>query len=191
MAMKLMGSFKKIQRFYDQQKRMPSYGEITKITGLKSKNAAFKAVARLTDLGLIDKDNTGRLVPGRNFSGVRVLGYVEAGWPSPAEEELLDTMSLDDFLIRNREATFMLQIKGDSMIEAGILPGDMVLVERGMNPKEGDIVIAEVDKNWTVKYLRRRGGKVCLIPGNKKYRPIFPRQELNIAAVVKAVIRKY
>jgi SOS-response transcriptional repressor LexA len=85
----------------------------------------------------------------------------------------------------------MLRIKGDSMIDAGILPGDQVLVERGVEAKDGDIVIAEVDGKWTIKYYRKRGSKVVLLPGNKKYQPIVPKEELRVAAVVKAVIRKY
>jgi len=181
----------KILKFYRRNRRMPSYGEIAALAGFKSKNAASKLVAKLIDLGIIAKDTTGRLIPKKLDAPVRLLGVVEAGWPSPAEEELIDTMSLDDYLIPNKEATFMLQVKGDSMIEAGIMPGDQVLVERGAEPKEGDIVIAEVDGSWTMKYFRKRGGKVVLVPANKKYKPITPKQELRIAAVVKAVIRKY
>lgn len=183
--------FKKIQRFYETKKRMPSFSETAHITGVKSKNAVFQMVNRMSKLGLLAKDETGRLIPGDDFNGVRVLGYVEAGFPSPAEEELLDTMTLDEYLVKNREATFMLKIKGDSMIEAGIMPGDMVLVERGNQAREGDIVIAEIDGAWTIKFLKKKAGKICLVPGNKKYQPIFPRDELNIAAVVKAVVRKY
>jgi SOS regulatory protein LexA len=188
---KLSNSFKRIQSFYDEKKRMPSYSEMAKLTRVSSKNAVFKMVERLSTLGLIAKDETGRLIPGENFSGVRMLGYVEAGFPSPAEEELSDTMSLDDYLIRNKEATFMLKVKGDSMIDAGIMPGDMVLVERGLEAREGDIVIAEVDHGWTMKYLRKKGRQVYLVPANKKYPIMEPREELNIAAIVKAVIRKY
>jgi repressor LexA len=77
------------------------------------------------------------------------------------------------------------------MIDAGIRPGDMVLVERNRNPKEGDIVIAEVDKEWTMKYLKKENGCLVLVPANKKYKTIIPGEELNIAAVVIAVIRKY
>jgi repressor LexA len=77
------------------------------------------------------------------------------------------------------------------MIDAGIMPGDLVLVERGIDPKDGDIVIAEVDGGWTMKYFRKRGREVMLMAGNKKYKPIVPKTELNIAAVVTAQIRKY
>jgi repressor LexA len=120
-----------------------------------------------------------------------MLGTVEAGFPSPAEEELADNLSLDDLLIHNREATFLLKVSGDSMSNAGILPGDMVLVDKGEIPKSGDIVIAEVDGEWTMKYLRKRGENVILLPANPKYQPIKPKRELKIAGVVTAVVRKY
>ena len=120
-----------------------------------------------------------------------VLGLVEAGFPSPAEEELVDTMNLDDYLVENKEATYILKVKGDSMIDAGICEGDMVIVERKEVPKVGEIVIAEVDGEWTMKYLRKRGGRFYLEPANKNYRPIMPKDDLKIAAVVRAVVRKY
>src|SRR5512146_799987 len=69
---------------------------------------------------------------------VSVPGSIEAGFPSPAEEELVDNLSLDDLLIQNREATFLLKVSGDSMTGAGIMPGDMVIVDRGRTPKSGD-----------------------------------------------------
>ena len=66
-----------------------------------------------------------------------------------------------------------------------------MLVERKGEPKDGDIVIAEVDGGWTMKYYRKRAGKIYLEPANKKYKPIYPTESLNVAAIVKAVIRKY
>jgi len=122
---------------------------------------------------------------------VRVLGTVIAGFPSPAEEELVDTLSLDEFLIRNRQATFMLKVSGDSMREAGIMPGDLVIVDRGLAPKNGNIVIAEVDGEWTMKYLKKSGSDVWLVPANHQYKSIKPKKELRVAGVVTAVIRKY
>jgi SOS regulatory protein LexA len=122
---------------------------------------------------------------------VQLLGVVEAGFPSPAEEELLDTISLDDYLISRKEASYILRVKGDSMINAGILPGDMIIVERTTAALDGDIVIAEVDGQWTMKYFRKHGNRVALEAANPKYQPIVPQQELRIAAVVRAVVRKY
>lgn len=181
----------KINKFYRKNKRMPSYSEAMSLLGFKSKNAVFKLVKKLEKDEFLSKDNKGRLVPKNIFGEIRVLGSVEAGFPSPAEEELADTMTLDEYLIKNKEATFILKVSGDSMKDAGIVEGDMVIVERGIPPKNGDIVIAEIDREWTVKYFRKNGNKVYLEPANKKYKPIYPKEELKIAAVVKAVVRKY
>src|SRR5205085_2661276 len=126
------------------------------------------------------------------FGEVPVLGLVEAGFPTAAEEELTDTMSLDEYLIENKEATYLLEVKGDSMVEAGIQEGDLVIAERiGREPKIGEIVIAEVDGGWTMKYFRKTGGKVWLEPANKNYKAIYPENDLKVAAVVKGVVRKY
>lgn len=170
---------------------MPTYREIAHLVGYRSTNAVAKLVEALVGAGLIARDDAGHIILPDPFGTTRVLGTVEAGWPSPAEEELADTMSLDEWLISNREATFMLKVRGESMREAGIMPGDMVLVERGSQARDGDIVVAEVDGAWTMKYLKHRNGKAFLLPANSKFRPIIPRDQLNITAVVKAVIRKY
>ena len=85
----------------------------------------------------------------------------------------------------------MLKVSGYSMSEAGILPGDMVIVDKEQAPKSGDIVIAEVDSEWTIKYLDKKGDDVTLIPANPEFKPIKPKKELKIAGVVTAVIRKY
>lgn len=85
----------------------------------------------------------------------------------------------------------MLNVTGDSMIDAGIMPGDIVLVERREQAKHGEIVVAEVDGEWTLKRLCKRGRKVTLEAANKNYPPIVPKHELRIAAVVCSLIRKY
>jgi repressor LexA len=188
---KLRSRIRDISFFYHTKGRMPSFSEIGELTGLQSKNAVSKLVDKLDSLKVVGKDEKGRLIPRSIASPVRILGSVEAGFPSPAEEELADTLSLDDLLIENPDATFLLKVSGDSMSEAGILPGDMVIVDKGQTPKSGDIVIAEVDGQWTMKYLRKRGESVTLIPANPKYKPIKPKNELKIAGVVTAVVRKY
>jgi repressor LexA len=188
---KLRSRIRDISAFYHQQGRMPSFSEIGEMFRLRSKSSVHKVVGKLEGIGVISRDKKGRLLPGSIKSPVRVLGSVEAGFPSPAEEELADTISLDDLLIQNREATFLLKVSGDSMSGAGILPGDMVIVDKGQTPKSGDIVIAEVDGAWTMKYLKKRGESVTLLPANPNYKPIRPKNELKIAGVVTAVVRKY
>jgi SOS regulatory protein LexA len=182
---------REIARFYREKGRMPSFSEIGETVGLRSKNAVSKLVDKLERLKIIERDEKGRLIPGSIAFPVKILGTVEAGFPSPAEEELVDTLSLNELLIQNPEATFLLKVSGDSMSGAGILPGDMVIVDKGQTPKSGDIVIAEVDGQWTMKYLRKRGESVILMPANSNYKPIRPKSELRIAGVVTAVVRKY
>lgn len=183
--------FQKIIDFYYQCRRLPSYSEIMKLTGLRSKNAVHKLIKKMIEFSFVEKDKSGKIIPGPALGTISLLGTVEAGFPSPAEEELVDTISLDEYLISNKQATYMLKTTGDSMIEAGILPGDLVLVERGRQPKNGDIVIAEVDREWTMKFFRKKAEKIYLEAGNSKYKPIQPEEELKIAAVVTAVIRRY
>src|SRR5437762_829899 len=97
---------KLILGFHRKHSRMPRYSEIMELVGLKSKNAVYKLVQKLVGLGIVEQDDNGHLVLKRPKVLVPVLGYVEAGWPSPAEEEILDTISLDEYLIPHRECTY-------------------------------------------------------------------------------------
>jgi repressor LexA len=180
-----------ISLFYRRHLRMPSFSEMGDLVGLRSKSNVSRLVKRLEQMEVLERDKKGKLIPKSIASPLRVLGTVEAGFPSPAEEELADTISLDQFLIRNPQATFLLKVSGDSMSEAGILPGDMVVVDKRQTPKSGDIVIAEVDGQWTMKYLKKSGESVSLTPANPKYKPIRPKKELKIGGVVAGVVRKY
>lgn len=158
----------------------------------RSKCGVANLVDRLVEGSIVLKDSTGRLIPTPVFEGgLKLLGTVQAGFPSPAEEELIDTLSLDEFLIRNPQASYLVKVTGDSMIEAGILPNDLVIVERGREPKNGEIVIAQVDGEWTMKYYFKQGKQVVLKAANSKYPLIKPKQELVIGGIVTAQIRKY
>lgn len=181
----------KLSDFYHSKKRMPSYSEMMKLFGFKSKNAVFRLVEKLVDAGIVAKDKLGRLIPERLLGEVPMLGTVKAGFPAPSEEEIGETISLDDYLITKKEATYMLEVDGDSMIDAHIEKGDMVVAERTDRAKDGQIVIAEVDGEFTMKYFRSSGGKVWLEPANKDYENIYPEGDLRICAVVTGVIRKY
>jgi SOS regulatory protein LexA len=193
----------KLYTFYESKKRMPSYSEAATLFGFKSKDSAYRAIQKLITLGYAEKDHAGKIIPKSSHSKqpskkipspihLRMLGLVEAGFPTPAEENLLDTVSLDEWIIRRRDSSFMLRVKGDSMKDAGINNGDMVVVERQDNARIGDIVIAEVDGAWTMKYLRKDSKKgFYLEPANEEFENIYPKEDLRIQAVVRAVIRKY
>ncbi len=182
---------RQLRGFYETHRRMPSYAEIMSLLGFSSRASVWKLISRLAKDGFLVKDKRGKLAPGRIWGELRVLGLVEAGFPSPAEEDRGDAMSLDEYLIPRREASFLLRVKGDSMKDAGIVEGDMVVVERGASPRTGDIVIAEVDGAFTMKYLRMKNGRPYLEAANARYKDIHPKGELKIEAIVRSVVRKY
>ena len=150
----------KLETFYGENKRMPSYSEMLKLFDFKSKNAVFKVVEKLIEAGLVAKDHLGRLIPTEIFTeysgSVPMLGFVTAGFPATVEEKLADTVNLDEMLIKNKPITYMLEVDGDSMIDAHIEKGDMVLVEKRSAAKDGEIVIAEVDGEFTMKYFGKK-----------------------------------
>ncbi|MEX0910407.1 MAG: transcriptional repressor LexA [Candidatus Paceibacterota bacterium] len=178
--------------FYSKHRRLPTYSEMMVLFGFKSKNAVYKVVNKMIDQGMVAKDHLGRLVPEPNFSEVKLLGRVTAGLPMSVEaEHNFDTLNLNDFLIEKKDQTFILEVDGDSMIEAHIDDGDMVIAERTDTARDGDIVIANIDGEFTMKYLKKKGTKIWLEPANKKYQSLYPEFDLKIVAVVKGVIRKY
>lgn len=181
----------KLKTFFHSKRRMPSFSELMKLWGYKTKSAVNYRVNALIESGVIAKDKAGRLLPIGLEGGARLLGLIEAGFPSAAEEELLDVMSFDEYLTPNKESSYILKVKGDSMKDAGICEGDMVIVERRATVKPGQIVIAMVDGDFTMKYLRQKNGKYFLEPANEKYKPIYPKESFKIEAVVTAVVRKY
>jgi repressor LexA len=180
-----------LRSFYAGHRRVPGYNEMLTLFGYRSKNAVFGLLRKLERLGYVRLSKGKMSFTGKLRGSIRLLGAVQAGFPSPAEEQLIDTVSLDDFLIERPEATFMLKVTGDSMMGAGIHPGDLVLVERGVQPRNNDIVIAEVDGEWTMKFFVKDRSGIRLEPANSRYKPIRPRQSLEIGGVVRSVIRKY
>jgi len=181
----------KIISFYRKNRRMPGYKEIMALVGFKSKNAVYKLINKLVDDEVVDKDSSGRLTPVKVFGDIPLLGLVEAGIPTSVDPNTSESINIDEYLVDNKESTYLLEVRGDSMIDEGIKEGDLVVVERRGNPKDGDIVIAEVDGGWTMKYFKKKGNLIYLKPANKNYSPIYPQYDLKVAAIVKGVIRKY
>lgn len=180
-----------ISAFFRENRRMPSYTEMIALLEVRSKSVVHFWIEKLITAGLLVKDGGNHLRLTASPFAIRVLGSIKAGFPSPAEETLCDIMSMDEYLVARPEASFLLQVSGDSMNGAGIIEGDLVIVEKGREPKNGDIVIAEVDGEWTMKYFRKHDKEVVLESANTRYPPIRPQQELKIGGIVTAAIRKY
>ena len=117
---------------------------------------------------------------------------VSAGFPSPADDFKETRISLDKELVKNKEATFYARVDGDSMIGAGLNGGDLLVIDRSLNPENGKIAVCLIDGNFTVKRIKKEKGKVYLIPENKKYQPIEIKEEneLIIWGIVEYVIKK-
>jgi SOS regulatory protein LexA len=180
-----------IAAFFRENRRMPSYSEMAEMIGVHSKSVVDFWVKKLIAAGLLQKDAKGFLTLARQSLALPLAGDVCAGFPTPAQEELRDIISFDQYLVTHPETSFLLSVTGDSMNGAGIMDKDLVIVEKNREPKNGDIILAEVDGNWTMKYLCKKGKKVTLEAANAKYPPIIPQSELRIAGVITAVVRKY
>lgn len=182
---------RKLTDYFRKFKQLPTYDEMVSLFGLKSKGSLHRYVQKFIDAGIIEKGGTGKLLPTEKLFGIQVLGTVQAGFPTAAEQDAGEARSLDKWLVENPEASYLLTVSGDSMIDAGIVAGDMVIVDRAKTPKTGDIVVAEVDGDWTMKYYIARGPRIFLRAANKFYPDIHPHAELKVAGVVTSVIRKY
>jgi len=181
----------KIVLFYRSHKRMPSYAELADIYNFKSKNAAYSLAKYFISEEILRKDSKGFLIPGDEFFGVQILGTVQAGFPTFASEDRGEHLSLDEWLVNDHDATYLLKVSGDSMVDAGILEGDYVVAERSQDFSTGDIVIAEINDEWTMKYLRKKNSQYYLEAANDNYPDIHPEGELKIHAVVRSSVRKY
>ncbi len=115
---------------------------------------------------------------------------VSAGFPSPAEDYIEGQLDLNKYLIERPAATYFVRVAGDSMIRAGIHSGDILIVDRSLEPRDKNIVIASLNGELTVKRIRLRNGKVTLMPENKNYSPqdVSKDMDFNVWGVARHVI---
>ena len=119
-----------------------------------------------------------------------LLSTVSAGFPSPAEDYAESSIDLNEELIDNKTATFFVRVAGDSMIDANIKSGDVLIVDKSKEPQNNNIVIAMLEGEFTVKRLKLKGDKIFLQPENENYKAIEVRNELMIWGVVTYIIHK-
>jgi len=181
----------KLQDYYADHSVLPPYSTIMVLLGFKSKSPVAALIARLKLLGYLESTPEKRLKPGRRFFERPIFDSVRAGAPSPAEDTSYDTLTIDQYLISHPSSTVLVTVKGDSMIDAGIMPGDTVIVEKRGPASVGDMVIAIVDNEFTLKTLGKEKGKFVLIPANPAYPIIRPQSDLEIFGIVVGQFRKY
>lgn len=181
----------RLQDYYAQHRVLPSYATMAGLLGLKSKSSVAALVARLKLQDFLEVTPDKRLKPGGRFFERPLADSVRAGFPSPANDARHDTLTIDEYLVERPSQTVLVTVKGDSMIDAGIHPGDIVAVEKKSAANVGDIVVAIVDNEFTLKYLEREKGQFVLRPANPAYPIIRPTGSLEIFGVVVGLVRKY
>lgn len=181
----------RLQDYYAKHRVLPSYARIGALVGLNSKASVAKMVLRLKGEGFLHSTPDKRLKPGERFFERALAENVRAGMPSPAADTADETLAIDAHLVANPSRTILIKVKGDSMTDAGILDGDTVVVERRTTAEVGNIVVAIVDNEFTLKRLAREKGRVVLRPENRAYPVIRPRGNLEIFGVVVGQFRRY
>jgi len=182
----------KLQDYYAEHKVIPSYSVLAGLWGVSAKSWVSECVKRFEEAGFLDWTPDRQLKPGRRFFERRVADApVQAGQPHAAAAYGYDLVSsIDEMLVREPSRTELIRVKGDSMIDAGIHEGDFLVIERGKAANPGQVVVAIVDNEFTVKYLGRERDDLVLKPANKAYTVIRPRGRLEIYGVMSGLVRK-
>jgi repressor LexA len=195
-----------IQQFAEANGYPPTYREIGKHFNIVSTFGVKRHIDALAKKGFIMvTSKTSRTIavvndelnkfknPNDNTIGLPIIGRVAAGYPILAEENIEGRVMLDSSLIGNKESCFGLRVQGDSMINAGIFEGDLVIVSPQSTANNGDIIIALLHDEATLKKYERRNNKIYLVPENEKYKPIEVdnNEEFSIIGKVIGVFRTY
>jgi len=181
----------RLRDYYAKHRVLPSYARIGTLVGLNSKASVAGMVLRLKGEGFLESSPDRRLKPGRRFFERSMDESVQAGLPSPASDAGSDMLTIDEHLIANPSRTVLVKVKGDSMIDARIQAGDVVVVEKRRSAQVGEIVVAILDNEFTLKRFGREKGRAVLRPENKAYPVIRPTGEAEIFGVVVGMFRKY
>lgn len=184
---------RRLRDLYARVGCIPSYSEMARSLGFKAKNAAFKLTQRLIASGHLEKSIGGRLVPGPEFFTVDVSdSEVRAGFGCEGNAtSRLHAQALDQLLIARPEMTVFLKVRGDSMVDAGILNGDVAVVETSTQAVHGDVVVAEIDGFHTIKEYRTDGGQARLIAHGGDRRSMSAKETLNVIGIVRGIVRRY
>ncbi|AKH19567.1 transcriptional repressor LexA [Sedimenticola thiotaurini] len=186
-----------LQTNLDKFPHPPTLDELCNALGLSSKGSLHKQIQALIDAGLIEPMNNRRrgirlTNPDRNEDqGLPFLGYIAAGQPIEAIEQR-ETVQVPDFLHTSRPC-YVLQVKGDSMIEEGILDGDQIIIEQRDHARNGEIVVALVDgSEATLKRIEQKPDRVVLHPANANMSPmVYAPEQVQIQGILVGQMRRY
>lgn len=173
-----------------KKRTLPSIRQIAADLKFKYHNSVQHYLEALMFSGLVKKVDD-YLSLDKKLFGLKIYdSRIPAGSPATAEESY-EVFDFEDYLRADDERSFMLRVSGDSMTDAGIFDGDLIVVDTKIQPTHGLIVVAIIDGGYTVKYLRKKGNKNYLKSANSKYKDIYPESEFKIIGVVSGSVRKF
>lgn len=182
----------RLRDYYASHRSIPSYSRLGEVLGVAAKSAVKKILERLAAQGFLRRTPDDVWVPETRFFERRLSdAAVPAGMPVTPAELPGDTFLIDQYLVKQPSQTLMVPVKGDSMRDAGIHDGDIAVVERHSEAHAGELVIAVVDGEFTLKRLAREGAAYVLQPENPAYPVIRPAGALEIFGVVRGIVRRY
>ena len=181
-----------LQGYYAEHRVLPSYARLMSLLGFASKSAVKKVLERLEGMGMLERTPDGDWAPSERFFDRAIATQpVPAGMPISADSDVHEQITIDRFLIQQPNKTVLIRVKGDSMVDSGIHDGDLAVVERKTEATQGDIVVAVVDDQFTLKTLARDKDGYHLLPANPNYPVIRPNGKLEIFGVLVGLVRKY
>ena len=181
----------KLRDYYAEHRVLPSYSAVAALLGLRSTSAVAALVKRGREAGFLARAPDGRLQPGPRFFERTILPSPGASGPAPGADAPAPGLQIDAYLIDQPSRTVLLTVEDDSMSAAGLLPGDTLVVKRQAPAQPGDVVVAVVDRKFTVRYLAHDRNGFFLKAGNSAYAPSLSSEELEIYGRVVASFRKY
>lgn len=183
----------RLRDYYAENRRIPSFARIAELMGFASKAAVSRLMERLSSAGFVERTpDDDAWMPTERFFERRLADItVRAGAPEMLDGTQGDLFLVDQYLVRRPSTTVMVPVRGDSMSDAGIHDGDIVVVDRKKAAHAGDLVIAIVDDEFTLKELQTEKGRFILKPHNPAYPIIRPQGQLEIYGVVTGLVRRY
>lgn len=181
----------RLQDYYARWRSVPAYDRLCRLWGLASRSAVAKVLERLRRQGFLERTPDGAWIPSRQFFE-RFMAWqtVQAGAPDADADAGMIPLLIDDLLVDTPSRTLLVTVRGDSMSGANIFAGDVVVVERQPEAAPGEIVVALIDSELTVKRLQRDSAGWLLHPENPTYSDIRPKGGLELVGVVTGLARR-
>lgn len=182
--------FENLKKSYGKEP-LPSFEIIAKDFGFKHKNSVWQYFNKLKENDLIKEKNGKFFINPECFGAIMFTSSVRAGFATVAEDSIERRISFDEMFNLDNPSTFVFNVSGDSMVNAGIFDGDKVIVKKTPCAKNGDIVLAFVDNGYTLKTYRQKDGKIWLQPENPDYPIIEPQEVLTIFGIATGIVRQF